>query len=113
MTGRPREPRRRPPPADPAVWPTPQLVHPVREARGLAVARAQLAQEKADAIAVIVTARTLLHLVEPETMRVSLDYLFRATLERIRRARTLLGLPVVYVLDMASAIVMEQARREQ
>lgn len=113
MTGE----RRNPPPADPMVWPVPSLVRarvdPVRESWGRAVARAQLAAEKADAITTIEHARTLLAVVEPEGLRTPLDLLFRATLERIRAARTLLGLPVMHVLDMAGAIIMEQARRDQ
>lgn len=75
--------------------------------------RAELAAERDETIGVLRRARGLLGLVEPESLRAPLAALFAARAEELARTRSVLGEPVVFAVQMAQALVLEDLRRAQ
>lgn len=75
--------------------------------------RARLAAERDETIAVLERAVPLVDLIEPESLRAPLAGLFRARAQELRQVRSVLGQPVVFAVQLAEALIVEEMRRGQ
>jgi hypothetical protein len=72
-------------------------------------ARTELAAERDATIALFEAAQAKLGRVEPAGLREPLWWFFAAKLEQTRAHASILGLPLNYAIDMAKAILSEEA----
>lgn len=75
--------------------------------------RAQLAAERDETIAVLQRAVPLVDLVEPESLRAPLSGLLRARAQELRHVRSVIGQSVVFAVQIAEALIVEEMRRSQ